>query len=93
MLSAYRSYLRTDIVFVMRVLGYEDVQIFCNIMDNLYSEIITNIYCTTKAAVGDIVFSEAVVEERRLTANAEETELADLTVSGDRRGFHLYMEL
>lgn len=46
----------------------------------VYFEIITNIYYTTKA---DIVFSEAAVKEKWLTASAEETEPAGLTVSGD----------
>ncbi|XP_018315739.1 uncharacterized protein [Mycetomoellerius zeteki] len=86
-------------VFAMRLLGvgYEGAKKFCGIMDlpnifskKVYYEILTNIYCATKT-MADIIFSEAVVEEKRLTTNAKGTEPAGLTISGDgtwmKRGF------
>ncbi|KYQ46703.1 hypothetical protein ALC60_14224 [Trachymyrmex zeteki] len=78
-------------VFAMRLLGvgYEGAKKFCGIMDlpnifskKVYYEILTNIYCATKT-MADIIFSEAVVEEKRLTTNAKGTEPAGLTISGD----------
>ncbi|KYN15474.1 hypothetical protein ALC57_12259 [Trachymyrmex cornetzi] len=86
-------------VFAMRLLGvgYEGAKKFCGIMDfpnifrkEVYYEILTNIYCATKT-VADTTFSEAAVEEKQLTTNAERTEPAGLTVSGNgtwmKRGF------